>query len=189
MKPLQIGVLGSAIDKNFPFGDGAKVAARRIGELIAQSGHVLVFGAEKDNDSIPTIAACGAKSAGGITVGITYDCGQNIWGNNPPTIIIPTGLNRGGGREFINVIACDAVIALTGGNGTLIEMGIAYHKSTPLVALAGFGGWADEMAGKYFDHRKRTMCHAVKTPEEAVELAVKLANEKRKSEKLWTRKH
>ncbi|MEK6952714.1 MAG: hypothetical protein AABX29_06900, partial [Nanoarchaeota archaeon] len=35
------------------------------------------------------------------------------------------------------------------------EMLVAYQLNIPIVVITGTGGWADEMAGKYFDSRKR----------------------------------
>jgi hypothetical protein len=42
-----------------------------------------------------------------------------------------------------------------------------------MVALKGYGGWADEMANRYFDGRERRKVLAAETPEQAVELAFK----------------
>lgn len=50
-------------------------------------------------------------------------------------------------------------------------MAIAYQANIPIIALRGFGGWADEMAGKYFDPRRRLMVIVANTPTEAVDLA------------------
>ena len=177
MKRLQIGVMGSAED--LKYSKETLKFAQRIGELIAQKDAILVFGAEKDMDSLSSAAARLAKMNGGITVGITYGKGQDIWDKDEPTIIIPCGLERGGGREFTLALACDAVIAIAGGSGTLTEMVVAYQANIPIVALTGLGGWSEKMADKYFDERKHKKCVTATTPEEAVDLAVKLAREVR----------
>jgi uncharacterized protein (TIGR00725 family) len=177
-KQLQIGVMGSQADLSYS-ADTIRMAGE-IGELIAQNNAICVFGAEKDTDSLPTVSARACKKAGGLTVGITYGKGQNIWGgdeNDKPTIIIPCGLERGGGREFVLVNSCDAIIAIAGGSGTVTEMAIAYQANIPVVAVTGFGGWADEMANRFFDSRNRLRCIAAKTANEAVETAIKLAKE------------
>ena len=74
---LQIGVMGSAADLKY----SKKVAdaAFEVGKILAERGAILVYGAEKDVDSLSTAAARGAKSAGGLTVGITYGKGKDIW--------------------------------------------------------------------------------------------------------------
>ena len=76
MKKLQIGIMGSAAD----LGYSKELAknAEEIGELIAKKGGILIFGAEKDTDSLSTCACRGAKKNKGLTVGITYGKGQDI---------------------------------------------------------------------------------------------------------------
>lgn len=171
MKKIQIGVMGSMSDLKYT--KEFEQAAEKIGELIAKKNGVLVFGAEKDNDSLSTAACRGAKSAGGLTIGITYGKDKNIWEKNNVDIIIPTGLERGGGREFSLVLACDAIITISGGSGTLTELAVAYQANIPMVALTGFGGWSDKLANNFLDGRERMKIIKAVTPEEAVELAFK----------------
>lgn len=164
--------MGSAADMNYAA--DVEAAAQRIGELIAEKNGVLFFGAEKDYDSLSTAACRGAKSRGGLTVGITYGKGQNIW-QKDADIIIPTGLERGGGREMVLVLGCDAVIAVSGGSGTLTELAISYQAGIPTVVLTGFGGWSDKLADQFLDSRNRSKTFGAKTPEEAVEIAFREA--------------
>ncbi len=169
MSKIQIGVMGSAADLNYS--KEVEKAAEKIGALVAKRGGVLFFGAEKDSDSLSTAACRGAKKHDGLTVGITYGKGKKIWDNDYADIIIPSGLERGGGRELTLVLGCDAVIAISGGSGTLTELAIAYQANIPMIALAGYGGWSDKLAGKYFDGRKRRIVFKALTPEEAVKIA------------------
>jgi uncharacterized protein (TIGR00725 family) len=169
MSKLQIGVMGSMADLNYT--KEVEAAAERMGELIAQKQGVLFFGAEKDSDSLSTAACRGAKKHDGLTVGVTYGKGKDLWENEYSDVIIPCGLERGGGREFVLVLACDAVIAISGGSGTLNELVIAYQANIPMIALKGFGGWADKLADTFFDGRERRKVLLANTPEEAVELA------------------
>lgn len=176
MRKLQIGVMGSAADLNYS--KYIESLAFEIGKLIAKSGNITVYGAEKDYDSLSTAASRGAKSEGGLTVGITYGKGKDIWDKEGKTdIIISTGIERGGGREFVLVNSCDAVILISGGSGTLTEAAIAYQSNIPLIALIGSGGWADKLTGEYIDARKRVQVVGAKDAEEAVGLALKLAAE------------
>jgi len=137
-----------------------------------------VYGAEKDYDSLSTAAARGAKRANGITVGVTYGKGKIVFDKENTDVIIACGIDRGGGREFVLVNSCDAVISISGGSGTLTELAIAYQSNIPMICITGFGGWSDKLAGTFIDDRKRLKCLEAKTPEEAVELAVQLAKEK-----------
>ncbi len=177
MKKLQIGVMGSAAD--LKYSKEIERIAEKCGELIAKAGHITVYGAEKDYDSLSTAAARGAKKSGGLTVGVTYGKGKDIWDKENTDVVVVTGLERGGGREFVLVNTCDAVIAISGGSGTITELAEAYQLNIPMIAVMGTGGWADKMANQYFDARKRRIVHGVKTPEEAVELAIKEGTEYR----------
>jgi uncharacterized protein (TIGR00725 family) len=174
-RKLQIGVMGSAADLKY-----SKILERKAEELgywVAKRGAVLIFGAEKDYDSLSTAACRGAKKANGLTVGITYEKGLDVYEKNAD-IVIATGLVRGGGRELTLALSCDALICIGGGSGTLNEIAVAYQANIPIVVLKGSGGWSDKLAGKYLDERKRVKIVAAKTPKEAVELAIKLAKEK-----------
>ncbi len=163
----QIGIMGSTAD--LKYSKKFEKIAEEVGKFIAESGNIAVFGAEKDFDSLSTAAARGAKKAGGITVGVTYNKGKDIWdkGNNTD-VIICSGLERGGGREFVLVNSCDGIIAISGGSGTMTEMLMAYQLNIPIVVIKGAGGWSDKMANKYFDNRKRLKAIPAKNAKEAV---------------------
>lgn len=172
MRKFQIGVMGSAADLNYS--KQIEEIAEAVGRLIAEKDGILVFGAEKDVDSLSTAACRGAKQAGGLTVGITYGKGKDIW-EKDADVIIPTGLERGGGREFVLALTCDAIIAVSGGSGTLNELAVAYQADIPTIAITGVGGWSEKLAGTYMDARERRLTIAASTAEEAVEAAFKEA--------------
>jgi uncharacterized protein (TIGR00725 family) len=175
-RKYQIGVMGSAADTKYT--KKIELIAEEIGKLLAGKKCVTIYGAEKDFDSLSTAAARGAKKAGGITVGVTYGKGKDIWDKEGNTdVIICSGLERGGGREFVLVNSCDGIIAVSGGSGTMNEMLVAYQLNIPIVVVTGTGGWADEMAGKYFDSRKRMKAIPAKTAEEAVEKILELVED------------
>ena len=125
MRKLQIGVMGSAADLNYS--KELDKIAEETGKLIAKSGNITIYGAEKDFDSLSTVAARGAKKAGGLTIGVTYGKGKDIFDKENTDVIIASGLERGGGREFVLVNSCDALICISGGSGTLTEIAIAYQ--------------------------------------------------------------
>jgi uncharacterized protein (TIGR00725 family) len=81
-------------------------------------------------------AACrGAKSAGGLTVGILpgrQTADANEWVDVP----IATGL--GDARNLLIIHTADGVIALPGKSGTLSEIAFALKVGKPVV---DFGGW------------------------------------------------
>lgn len=118
-------------------------------------------------------AACrGAKKYRGLTVGVTYGKGKGIY-QRDADIIISTGSDRGGPRESTLSLSCDAIIAISGGSGTLTELAVAYQGNIPMIAMRNTGGWADKLADQYFDGRKRRMVIGANTPKEAVDIAIK----------------
>lgn len=170
MRKIQIGVMGSAAD--LKYSSDLERLAEEIGGLIAKQGHITIYGAEKDYDSLSTAAARGAKRSGGITVGVTYGKGKDIWDKNNTDIVICSGLERGGGREFVLVNSCDVIIIISGGSGTLTEAAIAYQLNIPIVALSNSGGWTEKLQDTYLDDRKRMKILPAKNAEEAVKLAI-----------------
>ncbi len=48
-----------------------------------------------------------------------------------------------------------------------------------MIALQGMGGWADKLAGQFFDARQHRKVIGAATPEEAVALAFREAKRKR----------
>jgi len=169
MKKYQIGVMGSAAD--LKYAKDLERTAEEIGVEVAKKNAVLLFGAEKDYDSLSTAACRGAKRTGGLTVGITYGKKEKTF--EDADVIIASGMERGGGRELNLVLSCDAIIAVNGGSGTLTEMVIAYQANIPIVVIENTGGWSAKMANQFFDARNRVKVLTAKTPKEAVEIALK----------------
>lgn len=168
---MQIGVMGSAAD--LKYSKEALKFAKKLGKLIAQSGNILVYGAEKDYTSLSTEAAKEASKYGGITVGVAGGKDKKIYGKYRPTILISSGQEIGGGREFNLVLSCDVIIAISGGSGTLTEMAIAYQAKIPIIVVDRFGGWAKKLSNEFIDDRKRLKCITAKNEEDALQKAVK----------------
>ena len=170
MKKIQIGIMGSAEDLNYS--NEALNFAKELGREIAKRDAILVYGAEREYSSLSTNAAIEASKNGGITVGVCGGKKKEIYGDFRPTVLIPCGLEIGGGREFTLVLSCDVIIAIGGGSGTLTEMAIAYQANIPVICINKFPGWSRKMANKYFDDRKRFKCLEADSPKEAVDLAI-----------------
>jgi len=140
--------------------------AEEVGRLVALRGCVLVTGGR---GGVMEAACRGAKGAGGLTVGILP--GESRDEANPYVdIAIPTGL--GNARNALTVLAGDAVIVVGGGAGTLSEVGLALAYGKPVVALRTSGGVAELVAGRRIGGR---LVASADTPEEAVELALRMA--------------
>lgn len=174
-RKIQIGVIGSSAD--LAYEKSIERLAEAVGRAVAENGAVLVFGAEKDLDSLSTAACRGAKSAGGVTVGVTYEKGLHIQEENVD-VVIASGSVRGGGRETTLVLSCDAVICIGGGSGTLTEVAIAYQDNIPIVGLVGTGGWTDKLVGTFLDTRNRVEVASARDPKGAVEIALHLAKKR-----------
>lgn len=170
-RKIQIGVMGSAADLGYD--KKIEKIAEDVGFMIAERGAVLVFGAEKDYDSLSTAACRGAKRASGITLGVTYSKEREVFEKENADIIIASGLERGGGRELTLVLSCDAIITIGGGSGTLTETAIAYQANIPVVAIKGTGGWSDKLAGEYLDKRERIKVLPATDAKDAVDKAFK----------------
>lgn len=160
--------MGSAADLGYE--KNTENLAYEIGKLIASHGHVLVYWAEKDSDSLSTSAARWAKSVWGIVMGVTYGKTPDVWWEmlDFTDCMVCTGMERGGGREFVLVSSCDAIVVVGGGSGTLNEMTIAYQKKIPIFVMNGTGWWAEKLKDQYIDDRykidpNRYICKGIDT--------------------------
>lgn len=109
----QVGVMGSAADLGYT----EKVAgyANEIGQILGQTGATVIFGAEKDCDSLSTTVARAAKAAGGFTIGITYGNGKDIFDPTAASAVVSMLGERGGPREaVVSRGACDGIISIGG---------------------------------------------------------------------------
>ena len=122
--------------------------ARRLGRLLAERGHVLLCGGL---GGVMEAACCGARDAGGLTVGILPGDGWEA--NRCVGISIATGM--GHARNVIIVKSADAVIALPGEHGTLSEIALALKMGKRVISLRSWEIPGAMKAG---------------TPEEAVKL-------------------
>ena len=168
--------MGSTAD--LKYSKNIEKLAEEVGYWVAKNKATLVFGAEKDFDSLSTAACRGAKKVGGLTVGVTYNKGLDIFEKKNVDVIIATGLERGGGRETTLVLSCDGIITIGGGSGTLTEITIAYQANIPIVAMNNTGGWSDKLSGKYLDERKRIKIEGADTAKKAVEKIITLIKNK-----------
>uniref|UniRef100_A0A7J2TKA8 TIGR00725 family protein n=1 Tax=Archaeoglobus fulgidus TaxID=2234 RepID=A0A7J2TKA8_ARCFL len=121
---MQIGVIGSSICDEETYR-----IAYRVGELIAEKGCVLINGGLT---GVMEASAKGAKSKGGITVGILPS--KNLDDANP-YIDIRIATNMGHARNMIIVHSSDALISIGGEYGTISEIAIALKEGKPVASL------------------------------------------------------
>ena len=148
---LQISVIGSGAEH--------EERAAEIGRFLAERGATVVTGGLGE---VMAAASRGAKSAGGTTIGIVPDETRdraNAWVDH----VVVTGI--GHARNLAVVASGDAVISVGGKYGTFAEIGLALTLGRPVVVLEP--GWDVEGARR------------APTPEEAVDLALELAQASR----------
>jgi uncharacterized protein (TIGR00725 family) len=154
---VQVAVIGGGSP---PTSDLA--VAFQVGEKVARLGAVVVCGGL---GGVMEAACRGAKSAGGLTVGLlpgTSFADANPWVD----VAIPSGL--GEARNALVVASSHAVIAIGGEYGTLSEIALALRAGKPVI---GVGTWSLVRPGGDADGG----IVPVATPDQAARLAVALA--------------
>lgn len=139
--------------------------AYELGAEIARRGHVLVCGGLS---GVMEAASHGAKDAGGITVGILPDI-DRMRANRWLTVSVPTDM--GHARNTIVALSGDALIAVSGGYGTLSEISFGLKLGKPVIGLRS---WEPDPEG-----RESERVVPASNPSEAVELAEKLAGRRK----------
>ena len=116
--------------------------AEEVGRLLAQAGAVLVCGGM---GGVMEAACRGARSAGGLTVGILPGTDRDS-GN--PYVDVPIVTGMGYARNIIVVSSAQGAIAINGSYGTLSEIAYARQRGLPVV---GLGSWQLVQAGRLTD--------------------------------------
>jgi uncharacterized protein (TIGR00725 family) len=161
VRKVQIAVIGYNKDRCT---DVASKAAYEVGREIARAGAVLICGGL---GGVMESACRGAKENGGTTVGIIPQ-EEFSYANQYCDVVVCTGI--GYARDFIVASSADGIIAVGGGIGTLIEMGVGYMTKKTIVAIEGSGGVADMYGGKFLDERQRVLITVAKDAKTAVEM-------------------
>jgi len=139
--------------------------AEAVGRGLASRGVALVCGGL---GGIMEAACRGAKSAGGLTVGILP--GDDRQSANPH-VDVPVVTGMGHARNAIVVKTAQAVIAIDGSYGTLSEIALALQNG---IAVIGLGTWDLSLHGG----ADQSIIQA-RDAEEAVEKAIAAAGKGR----------
>lgn len=145
-----IGVIGVAEASDEEYN-----TAEQVGREIALRDAMLVCGGL---GGVMEAACRGAKSEGGLTIGIIPGFSKS---DANPYVDIPIITGMSHARNIIVVSSSDAIIAIGGSYGTLSEIAFALKLKIPLI---GINTW--EVSP---DIKKAA------TPKEAVDLALRLA--------------
>ena len=141
---MTVGVMGSS------GGTIPPAVLRRLHELGREIGRrrcILITGA---CPGIPHEAVKGAKSVGGIVVGVSpaLNLEEHVVKFKSPVLgydaLIYTGSGLMG-REIENIRSCDVVIFAGGRSGTLGEFAIAYDEAKVIGILENTGGIAERL--------------------------------------------
>ena len=132
--------------------------AYKLGELIAKQGWILLTGGR--NMGVMDAASRGAKAAGGLTIGILP--GNNTTGQSP-AVDIPIVTDLGHGRNNLNVLTSDAIIACGMGLGTASEVALALKNGKQVVLLTG-----DRLAQDFFTNLSPHNVFIANNPQEAI---------------------
>lgn len=135
--------------------------AYQVGQELARRGAVLVCGGR---GGVMEAACQGAREVGGLTVGILPGVARD---EANPYVDVPIVTGLGEARNAIVVRSADAAIAVSGGYGTLSEIGLALKMGRPVV---GLGTWELYRAGLPVDAVLQA-----DSPVQAVELALAVA--------------
>jgi uncharacterized protein (TIGR00725 family) len=154
-----ISVVGGATVDEATF-----LRAEEVGRLLAEAGAVVLNGGYT---GVMEAASKGASEAGGLVIGLLRGT-DGSEGNRYLSVALATGMGKG--RNTVIAIACDAMLAIDGGYGTLSEVAQALNHGRPVVAL---GSWDLPSAGKVADE----LFHVASDPGEAVGKALRLARE------------
>jgi uncharacterized protein (TIGR00725 family) len=113
--------------------------ARRVGVLLAAAGAVVICGG---GTGVMAAVAAGARSAGGLVVGIRPG---NDRTDASPDLSVTIVTNLGEARNAVIVWSADAVIAIGGSWGTLSEVALAKRRGgVPVVVLDGWRVTGDD---------------------------------------------
>ncbi|MDT7605288.1 MAG: hypothetical protein QOF61_3285 [Acidobacteriota bacterium] len=155
-----IGVMGR--------GEGASEeetrAAFELGALIAREGWALLTGGR--SAGVMDAAARGAKSEGGLTLGVLP--GETAAGaSDALDIAILTGLGQA--RNNVNVLTSRVVFSCGVGAGTASEIALALKAKRSVILLC-----ASVEARAFFQSLDADRVFVAETPREAVEIARRL---------------
>ena len=158
----QIAVVGGADCE-----DPTAREAFEVGGQLGRRGAVLLCGGR---GGVMERAAAGARSQGGLTVGILPGAGPEESAPNP-AIEIDLYTGMGQARNLVLVLSADAVIAVGGGWGTLSEIALALKHGRPVVRL---GSWELERP----DGAAENLLFEARSAADAVERALELAGKR-----------
>lgn len=155
MRKVIIGVMGPGENAT----EEDKKNAFELGRLIAEKGWILLTGGR--NAGVMDEASKGAKSTGGLTVGIIPSKNKTD-ASEAVDVAIITGM--GSARNFINILSSDIVIACGMEAGTASEIALSLKEKKNVILLTN-----NQEAKAFFRNLNPELISIVSTPQEAIE--------------------
>lgn len=155
-----IGVMGAG---NSATPEDLKIGYQ-LGQAIAQEGWVLLTGGRKAG--VMDAASRGAKTKQGLVIGILP--GHNRMGMSE-AIDIPIITDLGNGRNNINVLSAQVIIACGMGLGTASEVALALKNQKPVILLN-----QNELTKQFFASLVPQQLYVGETVPEAIALTQKI---------------
>jgi len=152
MRKTIIGVMGGCAAQPRTI-----VLAEQIGRLIAENGWTLLNGGRPEG--VMEASSRGAKLAGGAVIGVLFGDDRDD-ASEYLDYVLPTGL--GSGRNIVNVLSSNVVVACEGSGGTMSEIAMALRFNRDVVLL-GF-----DPGAAFLDRCGGGRWRIVDTPDEAV---------------------
>ena len=155
-RSIIIGVMGpgSATNKDLE-------NAYKLGQLIASEGWILLNGGR--NAGVMEASSKGAKSKNGLCLGILPD---NDRDKISDYVDIPVITDMGSGRNNINVLSSDVVVACGMGTGTASEVALALKAGKSVILLQS----DNKMAYSFFKELEPKRVFASETAEKSIVL-------------------
>jgi uncharacterized protein (TIGR00725 family) len=138
--------------------------ARRVGELLAERGVVVLCGG---GTGVMAAVTEGAASRGGLVIGVRPDDDRRTAHPDLSAVVVT---NLGEARNAVIVWSADALIVVGGSWGTLSELALAKRRGgIPVISI---GGWSILDS----DGNPVLGIEHVLTPEDAVDQAMGTSN-------------
>jgi uncharacterized protein (TIGR00725 family) len=155
MSKIIIGVMGAGEQATQRDCD----RAYQLGQGIAQAGWVVLTGGR--DVGVMEAASQGAKSVGGLTIGIL----PNAQASRSSAVDIAIITDLGNARNNINVLSSQVVIACGMGAGTVSEIALALKANKQIILLTD-----DILSQNFFDRLGGDQVFVAKDTDEAIAL-------------------
>jgi hypothetical protein len=150
-------------------------AAYEIGALIAKEGWVALSGGR--DIGVMDAVLCGAKEAGGLTVGILPHQQASV--SKAVDIVINTDVNMS--RNNINVITSDVVVSCGIGIGTASEIALALNAKKKVIML-----YPGEDAIKFFTGLRPQLIVVAESPQDVIKKIKEIKKEQQQNAAIST---